>query len=141
MDDAVVVGVRERRRHRGDGRDHLARTQPTTPRQEDGQAAAGEQLQHQRHPRGPASLRLVHHLEQAHEVRVVETAEQGRLAGLAVRVAGDQDLDGHWRAAAPRNRPPDLAGAATPQPRLQDVPGYQRHGVARNRRRRTCRKP
>ena len=93
MDDAVVVGVREGRRHRGDGRDDLARPQPTPPRQERGQAAAGEQLQHQRHPRGAAPLRLVHHLEEADEVRVVEAAEQGGLAGLPVRVAGDQHLD------------------------------------------------
>jgi hypothetical protein len=93
----VLVGVRERGGHRRDGGHHLAGTQPAATGQQRGQAAAGEQVQDQGDPRLRAPAGLVHHVDQPDEVRVVELAQEGRLARLPFGVAGDQDLDRHRR--------------------------------------------
>jgi hypothetical protein len=129
VDDAVLVGVGEGRRHRGDGRDDLARAEPAAPGQQGRETAAGQQFQHEGDAGNAAALRLVHHLEQPDEMRMVELAEQGRLARLAFRVARHQDLDRHRRPTPPGHRPPHLAGAAAPQPLLERVPGHHRRGL------------
>ena len=85
VDDAVLVGVREGRRHRRDGGHDLPGTQPATPGQQGGQASPGQQLEDEGHPGLPAAPRLVHHLDQADQVGMVELAEQGRLPRLPLR--------------------------------------------------------
>jgi hypothetical protein len=133
VDDAVVVRVRERGRHRRHGRHHLPGTQPPAPRQQRREAATGEQLEHERHPCGSTAPRLVHHLDQADQVRVIQRAEQRCLARLPLRIPCHQHLDGDRFPAAPRQRPPHLPRATATEERLQHVAGDRgrdgsRHG-------------
>ena len=118
MDDAVLVRMGECRRNRRDGGHDLTRTQPPAPGQEGRQAAPGQQLEHQGHPGRPAAPRLVHHFDQADQVRMVELAEQRRLPGLALRIPRHQDLDGDGCTAAAGHGAPDLA---RPAPAEQDL--------------------
>ena len=57
---------------------------------------------------GPAAPRLVHHLDQPDQVRMVELAEQRRLPRLPLRIAGDEhlDRDGLARRAGERRARP-----------------------------------
>jgi hypothetical protein len=126
VDDAVHVRVSQRGRDRSDGGDHLPRAQAPAAGQQRRQAAALEQFEHQCHPGIAPAAGLVHHLDQPHQMRMVELAQQHRLPGLALRVAVHQNLDRHGRAAPPGHRPPHLPRAAPAQQRLEDVARHQR---------------
>ena len=99
MDDALLVGVREGRGDRGDRGDDLARAQPPAAGQQRREAAAVQQVQDQRDPRRAPTARLVDDLEQPDQVRMVELAEQRRLARLPLRVAVDEHLHRNRLAA------------------------------------------
>ncbi len=126
MDDALLVGAGQRGRHRRHGRHHLPRAQPAPPRQQRRQAASLEQVEDQRDAGRTPTARLVHHLVQPDQVRVVECAEQRRLTGLALGVAGDEDLDRHGRPTRPRHRPPHLPRSATAEQAVEPVAGDER---------------
>lgn len=132
MHDPAVVDVGQRGshgRHRGD---HLAGTQPPTPGQQVGQAAPGEQVEHQRDllavPRAAP-----HHLVQPDQVRVVEAGEQLGLVHLLLGVAAVQHLHRHRRPAAAGPGPPHLTGATATEPFLQDVAGHDGAAVRAGR--------
>ena len=127
----MPVRVGEGRGHRGDGGDHLTRPQPPATGQQVGQAAAGQQLEDQGDPGLSPAPWLVDHLEEPDQVRMVELTQQRRLTRLPRGVARDQHLHRDRRAAPPRHRPPDLAGAATAEPRLQRVAGHHRGAASR----------
>ena len=126
MDDALGVGVGERRSHRRDRRHHLARPQPAATGEHVGEAAAGQELQHQRHPGRAAPPGLVDDLDQPHQVRVVQLPEQCRLPRLPLRIPGDQHLDRDGVPAPARHCPPHLARAAPAEQLLQRVAGDDR---------------
>jgi hypothetical protein len=126
VDDAVLMGVRERGGDRRDRGDHLARPQPPPAGEQCREAAALQQFQDQGDAGRPAAPRLVHDLEQPDQVRMVELAEQRRLSGLSLRLAVDQHLDRDRAPTSARHRPPDLAGAAPAEADLQGVPGHDR---------------
>jgi hypothetical protein len=128
--DAPLVRLRQRGRHRGDGGDHLPRTQPAAPGQQCGQAAAGEEVQHERDLGRPAADLPPHHAVQPDEVGVVEVGQQRRLTHLAGRVAADEHLHRHRVATAPRTGPPHLTGTTPAEQLLQDVAGHHRGGGA-----------
>ena len=117
------VRVGQRGGDRRDGRDHLPRPQPSAAGEQRGEAAALQQFEDERNARGSAAARLVHDLDQPDQVRMVELAEQRRLARLPLGVAVDQHLDGDGRSTAPRDGAPHLAGPTAPEQRLEDVPG------------------
>ena len=135
----ALVGVRQRGGHRGECGDHLTGSQPTASGEQRGQAAAGQQVEHQGHPRLLAAPGAVHDLVQPDQVRVVELAEQRRLTRLPFGVPGHQQLHGHRRTPRPGHRAPHLAGPAAAQQFLQPVAGDD--GRGRGRRHGAHRRP
>ena len=96
-----------------DRRDHLSGPQPAPPGEQRGQAAAGQQVQHQRHPAPVPRRGWCDHLMQPHQVRVVELAEQRRLPFLPLGVASTSTLTATGGPPCRGPRPPDLPGPAT----------------------------
>ena len=125
MHHALLVRGGQRGGHRCESGHHLPRPQPAAVGEQLGEAAALQQVQDECHPRGRAPPRLVHHLPQPDQVRVVQGAEQRGLPRLPLGVTGHEHLHRHRGTAVPRYGPPHLARPAATEQRLQPVP---RHG-------------